>query len=120
MKTFPVKKGDVIELGEGNSSTALRDGDAYFTENGVEMIDKETIHALIGRYWDIAYKEGKTGVSHGTEAQEVLSKINLALSPDDTALLREALEGYESMYGRKPERIEKIITALRERLGEVV
>ena len=36
----------------------------------------------------------------------------------DTALLRMALEGYESMYGRKPERIEKIITALRERLGE--
>ena len=27
--------------------------------------------------------------------------------PNDTALLREALEGYESMYGRKPERIEK-------------
>ena len=37
---------------------------------------------------------------------------------DDTALLRQALEGYESIYGRKPERIEKIITALRERLGE--
>ena len=39
---------------------------------------------------------------------------------DDTALLRMALEGYESMYGRKPERIEKIITDLRERLGEKV
>ena len=36
----------------------------------------KTIHDLIGRYWDIAYKEGKTGISYGTEAQEVLSEIN--------------------------------------------
>ncbi len=39
---------------------------------------------------------------------------------DDTALLRQCLEGYESMTGRKPERIEKLVTALRERLGEKV
>ena len=37
---------------------------------------------------------------------------------DDTALLRQCLEGYESMTGRKPERIEKLVTTLRERLGE--
>ena len=35
----------------------------------------------------------------------------------DTALLRQCLEGYESITARKPERIEKLVTALRERLG---
>ena len=95
----------------------------------------KTIHDLIGRYWDIAYKEGKTGISHGTEAQEVLSEINLALSPDDTALLRMALEALDTIYASthpyredgsstlSTESVElsnAAITALRERLGEKV
>lgn len=36
---------------------------------------------LIGRYWDLAYTEGKTGVSQGDAAGEVLHKIRCALAP---------------------------------------
>ena len=88
----------------------------------------KTIHDLIGRYWDIAYKEGKTGISYGTEAQEVLSEINsfivakdagpvpyLHPAHDDTALLRQALNALENMTEGPRQRT---ITALRERLGE--
>ena len=82
----------------------------------------KTIHDLIGRYWDIAYKEGKTGVSHGTEAQEVLIEINLALSPDNTALLRQALDALKQIDYDSTEdgTLNQVITALRERLGEKV
>lgn len=38
MKTFQVSKDEVIELGEGHSSKAKRDGEAYFTEDGVAMV----------------------------------------------------------------------------------
>ena len=34
----------------------------------------------------------------------------------DEALLRQALEAFDSMYGRKPERVEKVVAALRARL----
>lgn len=37
-KTFPIKKGQVIELGEGRSSIAKRDGLAYFDGDSVKML----------------------------------------------------------------------------------
>lgn len=37
---------------------------------------------------------------------------------NDATLLRQALEAFESMYGRRPERVEQVVSALRERLGE--
>ncbi len=40
------------------------------------MIDtKRTIDDLLGRYWEIAFSEGKTGVSRGDEANAVLHQI---------------------------------------------
>jgi hypothetical protein len=38
--------------------------------------------------------------------------------PDDTALLRQALEALEQFAGTKLVRTSNVITALRERLGE--
>ena len=36
----------------------------------------------------------------------------------DKALMRQALAAFDSMLGRKPEAVEKVVAALRERLGE--
>ena len=41
MTTFPVKKGEVIEHGEGHSSTAKRDGIAYFDGAALKMLPDE-------------------------------------------------------------------------------
>jgi hypothetical protein len=40
---------------------------------------------LLGRYWELAFDEGKRGVSHGTEAQEVLSAIVAAAQATGSA-----------------------------------
>ncbi len=37
------------------------------------------IESLIGKYWDIAYEEGKTGISQGDLANQVLGRIRNAL-----------------------------------------
>ncbi|QJD98652.1 hypothetical protein HH212_00175 [Massilia forsythiae] len=38
------------------------------------------VDELLGRYWEIAYSEGKTGEPRGSEAQEVLSSLRAALA----------------------------------------
>jgi len=38
-----------------------------------------TIEDLLGQYWDLAYREGCEGVSHGNKANEVLFAIRAAL-----------------------------------------
>lgn len=42
-----------------------------------ELVVKETLDELLEKYWNLAYKEGKTGESFGDEANEVLHKIRL-------------------------------------------
>lgn len=42
--------------------------------------DMPRIESLIGEYWDLAYREGCDGVSHGTEAQRVLSELIAAIN----------------------------------------
>ena len=37
------------------------------------------IESLIGEYWDIAHEEGKTGISQGDLANQVLGRIRNAL-----------------------------------------
>ena len=92
--------------------------EAFKAQNGAEPV----AYRLSPRYED---EEGYFDFTDSKETADTLQARGWTITPlfthpahDDTALLREALEGYESMYGRKPERIEKIITALRERLGE--
>ncbi len=38
-------------------------------------MDKQTFENLLERYWNLAYDEGKNGVSHGDEANEVLFEL---------------------------------------------
>jgi hypothetical protein len=45
------------------------------THTNQTALDLDKLEALLGRYWEIAYSEGKTGESRGDEAQEVLSSI---------------------------------------------
>lgn len=52
---------------------------------GAELANRQarqTIYLLdlIGAYWDIAYSEGKEGVSRGDEANDMLNKIKEALA----------------------------------------
>ena len=42
-----------------------------------------TIEELLSEYWDIAHSEGATGVSRGTEAQVVLTKIREAITREE-------------------------------------
>ena len=51
------------------------------------------IESLIGEYWGIAYEEGKTGISQGDLANQVLGRIRNALiawsqraAPQDQAM----------------------------------
>lgn len=39
------------------------------------------LDGLVGRYWELAYDEGKTGISHGGEASEVLHAIRCTTKP---------------------------------------
>lgn len=39
------------------------------------VLEKYSFQELLGAYWGIAYSEGQTGVSRGTEAQMVLSAL---------------------------------------------
>ena len=36
---------------------------------------KQEISDMLDYYWDLAFAEGETGVSHGTKAQEIRSSI---------------------------------------------
>ena len=63
------------------------------------------------------YQKTQAGLGDGYPKFSV--PVYLHPSNDDTALLRQCLEGYESMIGRKPERIENLITALRRRLEKL-
>ncbi len=40
---------------------------------------KKALEELLERYWDIAYSEGKTGQSHGNEANKVLFELRALL-----------------------------------------
>jgi hypothetical protein len=43
------------------------------------MNDQQRAETLLGRYWDLAYHEGKTGESCGSEANEVLCELRQLL-----------------------------------------
>jgi hypothetical protein len=52
----------------------------------------DDIEELIGQYWNIAYSEGKTGISRGSEAQEVLSAMRAAVALYRAAPLQQVEE----------------------------
>ena len=80
-------------LGAKNVDRAphARDAVAWTPETGYVFADAKNanaapdsslapiIESLIGKYWDIAYEEGKTGISQGDLANQVLGRIRNAL-----------------------------------------
>lgn len=46
-----------------------------------------TLDALLGRYWELAFSEGRMRVSHGSEANEVLSSLKELFRGNQSALL---------------------------------
>ncbi len=78
-------------------------------------IDKDKVFELFGRYWEIAYNEGRTGEGFPDLANDVLAELRDALDADDgevfTAMLVE-IDGHA--YGLRPgaARIER--EALRD------
>jgi len=72
-----------IALAERTSST----GSAVVSD---EQLLNKPLPELLGLYWDIAYSEGKTGVSRGTEAQCVLSSILSAAAAQPAQAERQA------------------------------
>ena len=66
-------------------------------------IDKDKVFELFGRYWEIAYNEGRTGEGFPDLANDVLAELRDALDADDgevfTAMLVE-IDGHA--YGLRP------------------
>lgn len=54
----------------------------------------ESLEDLLGAYWDIAYQEGRSGGTNGTQAQEVLSAIR-AVVEQAVAPYRRDAERYQ-------------------------
>ncbi len=46
-------------------------------------IDKDKVFELFGRYWEIAYNEGRTGEGFPDIANDVLAELRDALDADD-------------------------------------
>jgi hypothetical protein len=58
-------------------SERLKDADAKLAEYEAPTAQQlpEELDELLGKYWSLAYSEGKDGVSHGDDANEVLHKL---------------------------------------------
>ena len=94
------------------------------TKEPVAWIAKQEDGGLL--LWDASYKSIQEGYDLGfNKNSRRLKYYPLYTHPanDDTALLRQALEALEKVayppYATSSHPIEKVITALRERLGEV-
>ncbi len=78
-------------------------------------IDKDKVFELFGRYWEIAYNEGRTGEGFPDLANDVLAELRDALDADDgevfTAMLVE-IDGHA--YGLRPGAARIVREALRD------
>ena len=78
-------------------------------------IDKDKVFELFGRYWEIAYNEGRTGEGFPDLANDVLAELRDALDADDgevfTAMLVN-INGHD--YGLRPGAARIVREALRD------
>ena len=78
-------------------------------------IDKDKVFGLFGRYWEIAYNEGRTGEGFPDIANDVLAELRDALDADDgdvfTGQLVE-LDGHT--YGLRPGAARAVKEAMRD------
>jgi len=88
------------------------------------------IESLIGKYWDIAYEEGKTGISQGDLANQVLGRIRNALiawaqraAPQDQNSVSVPLDflgavcGALNRSGESPKLLEKARNFVQHGMG---
>ena len=77
-------------------------------------IDKDKVFELFGRYWDIAYNEGRTGEGFHDLANDVLAELRDVLDADDGDVFTGQLVEIDGhVYGLRPGAARVVREALR-------
>ena len=78
-------------------------------------IDKDKVFELFGRYWDIAYNEGRTGEGFHDLANDVLAELRDVLDADDGDVFTGQLVEIDGhTYGLRPGAARVVREALRK------
>lgn len=78
-------------------------------------IDKDKVFELFGRYWEIAYNEGRTGEGFHDLANNVLAELRDALDADDGDVFTGQLVEIDGhTYGLRPGAARMVKDALRD------
>ena len=78
-------------------------------------IDKDKVFGLFGRYWEIAYNEGRTGEGFPDIANDVLAELRDALDADDGDVFTGQLVEIDGhTYGLRPGAAPIVRGALRD------
>ena len=78
-------------------------------------IDKDKVFGLFGRYWEIAYNEGRTGEGFPDIANDVLAELRDALDADDGDVFTGQLVEIDGhTYGLRPGAARIVKEAMRD------
>ena len=78
-------------------------------------IDKDKVLELFGRYWEIAYNEGRTGEGFPDLANDVLAELRDVLDADDGDVFTGQLVEIDGhIYGLRPGAARVVREALRD------
>ena len=78
-------------------------------------IDKDKVLELFGRYWEIAYNEGRTGEGFPDLANDVLAELRDVLDADDGDVFTGQLVEIDGhVYGLRPGAARVVREALRD------
>jgi hypothetical protein len=78
-------------------------------------IDKDKVFELFGRYWEIAYNEGRTGKRSAEIANDVLAELRDALDADDGDVFTGQLVEIDGhVYGLRPGAARVVREALKD------
>lgn len=78
-------------------------------------IDKDKVLELFGRYWEIAYNEGRTGEGFPDLANDVLAELRDVLDADDGDVFTGQLVEIDGhTYGLRPGAARMVKDALRD------
>lgn len=86
-----------------------------FNKGNDVAIDKDKVFELFGRYWEIAYNEGRTGEGFPDIANDVLAELRDALDADDGDVFTGQLVEIDGhTYGLRPGAARVVREALRD------
>lgn len=78
-------------------------------------IDKDKVLELFGRYWEIAYNEGRTGEGFPDLANDVLAELRDVLDADDGDVFTGQLVEIDGhVYGLRPGAARVVKEAMRD------